>query len=79
MAGQEFSPGTPVSNTNKTGRHDITEILLKVAINTLTYTCSGSVEFPWILVHSINYIDVRDIAEMLIKLTLNNYNRTLML
>ena len=26
-----FSPGTPVSSTNKTGRHDITEILLKVS------------------------------------------------
>ena len=29
-----FSPGTPVSSTNKTDHHDITEILLKVAINT---------------------------------------------
>jgi hypothetical protein len=29
-----FSPGTPVSSTNKTDRHDITEILLKVALNT---------------------------------------------
>ena len=28
-----FSPGTPVSSTNKTDRHDITEILLKVALN----------------------------------------------
>jgi hypothetical protein len=28
--GQWFSPGTPVSSTNKTDRHDITEILLKV-------------------------------------------------
>jgi hypothetical protein len=28
---QWFSPGTPVSFTNKTYRHDITEILLKVA------------------------------------------------
>jgi hypothetical protein len=28
-----FSPGTPVSTTNKTDRHDITEILLKVALN----------------------------------------------
>jgi hypothetical protein len=27
-----FSPGTLVSSTNKTGRHDITEILLKVAL-----------------------------------------------
>jgi hypothetical protein len=29
-----FSPGTPVSPTTKTGRHDIAEILLKVALNT---------------------------------------------
>jgi hypothetical protein len=27
------SPGTPVASTNKTDRHDITEILLKVALN----------------------------------------------
>ena len=27
--------GTPVSSTNKTDRHDITEILLKVALNTI--------------------------------------------
>ena len=30
-----FSPGTPVSSTNKND-HDITEILLKVALNTIT-------------------------------------------
>jgi len=30
-----FSPGTPVSSTNKTDHHDITEILLKVALNTI--------------------------------------------
>jgi hypothetical protein len=29
-----FSLGTPVSSTNKTVRYDITEILLKVALNT---------------------------------------------
>jgi hypothetical protein len=29
-----FSPGTPASSTIKTGRHDIAEILLKVALNT---------------------------------------------
>ena len=34
--GQLFSPGTPVSSTNKTDHHEITEILLKVALNTLT-------------------------------------------
>ena len=36
MAGQSFSPGTPVSSTSKTDRHDITEILLKMVLNTLT-------------------------------------------
>ena len=35
-AGRWFSMGTPVSSTNKTDRHDITEIFLKVALNTLT-------------------------------------------
>jgi hypothetical protein len=36
--GQWFSPGTPVSFTNKTDRHNITEILLKVALNTIKQT-----------------------------------------
>jgi hypothetical protein len=38
VAGWWFFPGTPVSSTNKTGRHDKTEILLKVALNTITQT-----------------------------------------
>ena len=33
-AGRWFSSGTPVSSTNKTDRHDITEILLKGALHT---------------------------------------------
>jgi uncharacterized membrane protein len=33
--GRWFSPGTPASYTTKTGRHDIAEILLKVALNTI--------------------------------------------
>jgi len=32
--GQWFFPGTPASSTPNTGRHDIAEILLKVALNT---------------------------------------------
>jgi hypothetical protein len=32
--GRWFSPSTPASSTTKTGRHDIAEILLKVALNT---------------------------------------------
>jgi len=34
-AGRWLSLGTPASPTNKTDRHDITEILLKVALNTI--------------------------------------------
>jgi hypothetical protein len=34
VAGLWFSPGTLLSSTNKTDCHDITEILLKVALNT---------------------------------------------
>jgi len=30
--GRWFSPGNPVSSTTNTGRHDIAEILLKVAL-----------------------------------------------
>ena len=33
--GRWFSPGTSVSSTNKTDCHDITEILLKVTLNTI--------------------------------------------
>jgi hypothetical protein len=33
-----FSPGPPVSSNNKTDRRDITEILLKVALNTIKQT-----------------------------------------
>ena len=32
--GRWLSPGTPASSTTKAGRHDIAEILLKVALNT---------------------------------------------
>jgi hypothetical protein len=37
MTDQWFSPGTLVSSTNKTDHHDIAEILLKLALNTVTH------------------------------------------
>ena len=45
MAGQWFSPGTPVPSTNKNECHVIAEILLKVAVfffilNTIILTLS---------------------------------------
>jgi len=36
VTGWWFSPGTPVSSSNKTDRHDIAEILLNLALNPLT-------------------------------------------
>jgi len=36
--GRWFSPGHPVSSTNKTDHHEITEILLKVALKTIKQT-----------------------------------------
>jgi hypothetical protein len=45
VAGQWFSPGTPVSSTNKTDCNDITEIFLKVALNTITLTLNPLIFF----------------------------------
>jgi hypothetical protein len=36
--GRWLSPGTPASSSTKTGRHNMTEILLKVALNTIKQT-----------------------------------------
>jgi hypothetical protein len=36
VAGRWFSQGTPVSSTDKTTCHGITEILLNVTLNTIT-------------------------------------------
>ena len=52
-----FSPGTPVSSTNKTDRHDITEILLKVALNTITLTSHhDDNKFDTIITSNFDYI-----------------------
>jgi hypothetical protein len=56
-----FSPGPPVSYTNKTDRHDIAEILLKVALNTITLT----------LIKTWNHIGGHNITEILLKVVLN--------
>jgi len=40
QTGWWFSLNTPVSSIIKTGRHDIAEILLKVALNTINQTIS---------------------------------------
>jgi len=51
-----ISPRIPVSSTSKIDRHDITEILLKVALNTINQTmmCKGGITVElWLC--AINY------------------------
>jgi hypothetical protein len=52
--GRWFSLGTPASSSTKTGRHDIAEILLKVALNTqkinqyfIAIICSNPIKFAY--------------------------------
>jgi hypothetical protein len=53
--GRWFSPGLLVSSTNETDRHDITEILLKVAFNTLKQTLKQTNLFPYTLYCDLYY------------------------
>jgi hypothetical protein len=46
--GRWFSPCTPVSSIPKTGRHDIAEILLKVALNTKNQSINQSQFYKWL-------------------------------
>ena len=54
--GRWFSPGTPASSTTKTGRHDITEILLKVALNTKNQNKINNHDFDLIVTIQRNCI-----------------------
>jgi hypothetical protein len=47
--GRWFSPGTPASSTTKADRHDIAEILLKVALNTKNQIKSNLCKLPFYL------------------------------
>jgi hypothetical protein len=50
--GRWFSSGTPASSTTKTGSHDIAEILLEVALNTINQinqTNQGLTDQAWSL------------------------------
>ena len=55
-AGRWFFLGTPVSSTNKTDCHDIAEILLKVALNTIShkpYHMNGVYKFSKLTAHQV--------------------------
>jgi methanogenic corrinoid protein MtbC1 len=60
--GRWFSPGTPASSTTKTGRHDIAEILLKVALKhqKSNQSINQSIEFSIFLPNKfMQYFDLQ--------------------
>jgi hypothetical protein len=72
-----FSTGAPLSSTNKTDCHDITEILLKVELNTITLnkSCSHDIAENILKVElntiTFNQSCSHDIAENILKVELN--------
>jgi hypothetical protein len=59
--GRWFTPGTPASSTTKTGRHDIAEILLELALNTINKSINQSIVLsksnrPMILLRTLRRI-----------------------
>ena len=66
VAGWWFSPGTSVYSTNKTDRHNIAEILLKVALNTTTLNLN--VQFTSFSLSIFSVMAVYDMHKYLTKI-----------
>ena len=49
VAGRLFSKGTLAFSTNKTDHHNITDILLKVALNTVSLSLTEIEIFHWLI------------------------------
>jgi hypothetical protein len=69
--GRWFSPDTPASSTTKTGRHDIAEILLKVALSTINQIKSFAGNNQ-VLIYGYERIKVYDCASCTIELSSNS-------
>jgi hypothetical protein len=54
--GRWFSPGPSVSSSNKTDRHDITELLLKVELNTIKQTNKQTNKQTCFMVNSYRFV-----------------------
>ena len=54
--GRRFSPDPPVSSTNKTDIHDVTEILLKVTLNTIKQNKQQIISWLAVARHESNLI-----------------------
>ena len=67
MTGRCIFPGTPVSSTNKTDRHDITEIVLKVALNTIKPNQT-------IIIYLLSFFFLGNIHSSLLEIDVNKEN-----
>ena len=56
MADEWFSLGTPVSSINKTDSHDKTEVLLKVALNTIALAPADKKKYQNGISRSIDFL-----------------------
>jgi hypothetical protein len=73
-----FSPDPLVSSNNKTDRHDITEMLLKVALSTIKQTnyIGGDISVQITDHNDTNKANPQNIAEILLKVALNTIKPT---
>jgi hypothetical protein len=83
--GRWFSPGTPAPSTTKTGRHEIAEILLKVALNTknqsifelrLLVTSLVSSNFPLTIAVFCDSFVYMDPCNITIRFSISEYKKT---
>ena len=71
--GRWFSPGTLAFSTTKPGRHDIAEILLKVALNTINQIKYSVTSILYQLDLTVNKAEVPgEIGGMVFNTTFNN-------
>jgi hypothetical protein len=69
--GRWFTPGTAASSTTKTGLHDIAEILLKVALNTIK-----SINQTLVMIQIYKYMNDRDMRMINLYHRVCNQNNT---
>jgi hypothetical protein len=67
-AGWLFSPGTAVTSANTTDRHDIAEILLKMALNTITLSLplelfAVCVSMPFLVFESSDQLKTAEVVK----------------
>jgi hypothetical protein len=61
VAGRWVSVGTPVSSTYKANSHDITEILVKVGLNTIAINLAHCSQIKQCFIFQMYYCELRQV------------------